>query len=183
MTYWFYLYIAWFFAARLHRAAVPRGRAGDLAVRRVAPYVAHAALWVLLTTTGPFADIAVNDFYVYTGYADLLRSGALPVPRLRVRVPAARARADARHAVGVGRGRDRARDARSCALFLRGAARGRSAASARRGLLVAQPILIGAFLRTHFDAARRPRSCSRALALVVRRPAGLGTGAARRWRR
>jgi hypothetical protein len=42
------------------------------------PYLAHAALWVLLTTTGPFADIRVNDFFVYTTYAGLMREGMLP---------------------------------------------------------------------------------------------------------
>jgi len=130
---------------------VPPRRAGALsAARRLAPYAAHAALWALLTTAGPFADIRVNDFFVYTTYADLMRDGLLPFRDFGFEYPPLAAlpmlAMPSQFWFGaimlvsslVGQ---------ACAARLAGA-RGELVA----WLLVAQPILIGASLRTHFDA-------------------------------
>ena len=145
-------------------------------MRRVAPYVAHAALWVLLTTTGPFADIRVNDFYVYTGYADLMRSGALPFRDFGFEYPPLAALPMLAMPSAFWFGAIMLVSslvAQFCAAQLAGA-RGELVA----WLLVAQPILIGASLRTHFDALAVALMLA-ALALVVRRSAGLGTDPAR----
>jgi hypothetical protein len=119
-------------------------------LRRVAPYAAHAALWVLLTTTGPFADIRVNDFFVYTSYADLMREGLLPFRDFGFEYPplAALPMLAMPSAFWFG------------AIMLVSSLVAQAAAARLAGgrgelvawLLVAQPILIGASLRTHFDA-------------------------------
>jgi len=124
---------------------VPRGRA-----RSLAPYVAHAALWALLTTTGPFADIRVNDFFVYTTYADLMRDGALPYLDFGFEYPPLAALPMLAMPSEFWFGAIMLAGslvAQWCAARLAGA-RGELVA----WLLVAQPILIGASLRTHFDA-------------------------------
>jgi Glycosyltransferase family 87 len=119
-------------------------------MRRAAPYVAHAALWVLLTTTGPFADIRVNDFFVYTTYADLMRDGAVPFRDFAFEYPPLAALPMLAMPSAFWFGAimlSSSLVAQFCAARLAGA-RGELVA----WLLVAQPILIGASLRTHFDA-------------------------------
>ncbi|MEA2179628.1 MAG: hypothetical protein QOG77_2925, partial [Solirubrobacteraceae bacterium] len=119
-------------------------------LRRVAPYAAHAALWALLTTTGPFADIRVNDFFVYTGYADLLRDGMLPFRDFGFEYPPLAALPMLAMPSAFWFGvimLVSSLVAQFCAARLAGG-RGELVA----WLLVAQPILIGASLRTHFDA-------------------------------
>jgi hypothetical protein len=118
--------------------------------RRVAPYAAHAALWVLLTTTGPFADIRVNDFFVYTTYADLMREGLLPFRDFGFEYPPLAALPMLAMPSAFWFGAIMLVSsivAQFCAARLAGG-RGELVA----WLLVAQPILIGASLRTHFDA-------------------------------
>jgi hypothetical protein len=118
-------------------------------MRRLAPYIAHAALWVLLTTTGPFADIRVNDFFVYTTYADLMRDGALPYLDFGFEYPPLAALPMLAMPSQFWFG----------AIMLAGSLVAQWCAARLAGarhelvawLLVAQPILIGASLRTHFD--------------------------------
>ena len=133
-------------------------------MRRAAPYVAHAALWVLLTTTGPFADIRVNDFFVYTSYAELMRGGALPFRDFGFEYPPLAALPMLAMPSAFWFGAIMLVSslvAQFCAARLAGA-RGELVA----WLLVAQPILIGASLRTHFDALAVALMLA-ALALVV----------------
>jgi hypothetical protein len=114
------------------------------------PYLAHAALWVLLTTTGPFADIRVNDFFVYTTYADLMREGMLPFRDFGFEYPPLAALPMLAMPSAFWFGAIMLASSlvvQLCAARLAGA-RGELVA----WLLVAQPILIGASLRTHFDA-------------------------------
>jgi hypothetical protein len=121
-----------------------------MAARRLAPYVAHAALWVLLTTTGPFADIRVNDFFVYTTYADLMREGMVPLRDFGFEYPPLAALPMLAMPSAFWFGAIMLASSlvtQACAARLAGA-RGELVA----WLLVAQPILIGASLRTHFDA-------------------------------
>jgi hypothetical protein len=119
--------------------------------RRLAPYVAHAALWALLTTTGPFADIRVNDFFVYTTYRDLmLGDGLLPFRDFGFEYPPLAALPMLAMPSQFWFGAIMLVSslvAQFCAARLAGA-RGELVA----WLLVAQPILVGASLRTHFDA-------------------------------
>jgi hypothetical protein len=133
-------------------------------VRRLAPYLVHAALWVLLTTTGPFADIRVNDFFVYTTYADLMREGMLPFRDFGFEYPPLAALPMLAMPSAFWFGAIMLASslvAQACAARLAGA-RGELVA----WLLVAQPILIGASLRTHFDALAVALMLA-ALALVV----------------
>jgi hypothetical protein len=119
-------------------------------VRRAAPYLAHALLWALLTTHGPFADIRVNDFFVYTTYAGLMRDGLLPFRDFGFEYPPLAALPMLAMPSQFWFGAIMLVSslvAQACAARLAGA-RGETVA----WLLVAQPILIGASLRTHFDA-------------------------------
>ena len=119
-------------------------------MRSLAPYLAHAALWALLTTTGPFADITVNDFFVYNGYDELLRDGALPYLDFAFEYPPLAALPMLAAGSPFWFGAIMLASslvAQFCAARLAG---DRSELVA--WLLVAQPILIGASLRTHFDA-------------------------------
>ena len=125
--------------------------------------VAGAALLAVhgvATTVGPFSDITVNDLYVYGVYADLLHAGQLPyvdfgfeypplaaVPIWLAGVPGLD---DATYAASFGV---------LMGLCLLGTQQlaARLAGGAREGLtvawlLVSAPVLIGASLRTHFDA-------------------------------
>jgi hypothetical protein len=114
------------------------------------PYLALAALWVLLTTHGPFADIRVNDFFVYTTYADLMREGMLPFRDFGFEYPPLAALPMLAMPSAFWFGAIMLAGSlvvQACAARLAGA-RGELVA----WLLVAQPILIGASLRTHFDA-------------------------------
>jgi hypothetical protein len=119
-------------------------------LRRVAPYAVHAVLWAWLTTHGPFADIRVNDFFVYTTYRDLMAGGALPFRDFGFEYPPLAALPMLAMPSAFWFGAIMLVSslvAQFCAARLAGA-RGELVA----WLLVAQPILIGASLRTHFDA-------------------------------
>jgi hypothetical protein len=121
---------------------------------------ALAVVYALATTVGPFSDITVNDLYVYGVYADLLHAGQLPyvdfgfeypplaaIPLWLAGVPGL---GDATYAVSF---------AVLMAVCLVGAQQlaARLAGGGRDGLtvawlLVATPVLVGAAVRTHFDA-------------------------------
>lgn len=122
--------------------------------------VALLALYGVATTVGPFSDITVNDLYVYGVYAELLHDGRLPyvdfgfeypplaaIPLWLAGVPGLD---DATYAVSfaVLMGLCLVA-AQQLAARLAGAARERVTVA---WLLVAMPLLIGASLRTHFDA-------------------------------
>ncbi|CAN5180912.1 hypothetical protein BH20ACT16_BH20ACT16_00050 [soil metagenome] len=117
-------------------------------------------VYALATTVGPFSDVTVNDLYVYGVYADLLHDGQLPyvdfgfeypplaaIPLWLAGVPGL---GDATYAVSF------AVLMGACLLVAQQLA-ARLAGAGRDGLtvawlFVALPLLIGASLRTHFDA-------------------------------
>lgn len=118
------------------------------------------AVYAVATTTGPFSDITVNDLYVYGVYAELLHAGRLPYRDFGFEYPPLAALPiwlagvpglddqtyELSFAVLMG----------ACLLAGQQLA-ARLAGGGRRGaivawLLVLAPVLIGASLRTHFDA-------------------------------
>jgi uncharacterized membrane protein len=122
--------------------------------------VALAVVYAVATTVGPFSDITVNDLYVYGVYADLLHAGQLPyvdfgfeypplaaIPLWLAGVPGLD---DATYAVSFA-------VLMGICLVVAQQLAARLAGGGRAGvtvawMLVAAPVLIGASLRTHFDA-------------------------------
>lgn len=122
--------------------------------------IALAVVYAVATTAGPFSDITVNDLYVYGVYADLLHDGRLPYVDFGFEYPPLAA--IALWLAGVP-GLDDATYAVSFAVLMGAcliAAQQLAARLAGGGrdsvtvawLFVATPVLIGASLRTHFDA-------------------------------
>ena len=122
------------------------------------------AVYALATTVGPFSDVTVNDLYVYGVYADLLHGGALPyvdfgfeypplaaIPIWLAGVPGlADTTYEVSFAVLMGGCLVAAQQlAARLAGTGGGGARERVAVA---WLLVTAPVLVGASLRTHFDA-------------------------------
>jgi uncharacterized membrane protein len=138
-----------------------------------------ALLWAVATTIGPFSDTTVNDLFVYRSYADLLVGGQLPyldfpfeypplaaVPLWLAGLPGTGESSYAvTFAVLMG----------ACAvvgqqLAARLAGRGRNAVVVA-WLLAFTPILIGASVRTHFDALPIAIALAALLAFAHERPA------------
>jgi hypothetical protein len=124
------------------------------------PLVALALAWAVGTTVGPFSDTRVNDLFVYRTYAGLLAGGALPYIDFGFEYPPLAALP-----IGLGGvlGRDQATYAVVFAVLMAACAlagqqlAARLAGGRRAGLEVAwllalTPVLIGASVRTHFDA-------------------------------
>lgn len=151
--------------------------------------VALAVLYGVATTIGPFSDITVNDLYVYGVYADLLHAGQLPyldfgfeypplaaIPLWLAGVPGLD---DPTYAAsfGVLMGICLVAAQQLAARLAGGGCAGVTVA----WLLVAAPVLIGASLRTHFDALPIALALGGLLALTRERHAlgfvllGLGT--------
>jgi len=126
--------------------------------------LAGAALLVVYavaTTVGPFSDITVNDLYVYGVYADLLHAGQLPyvdfgfeypplaaIPIWLAGVPGL---ADPTYAVSFGALMAGCLVAAQ-QLAARLAGRDTRERVTVAWLLVCTPIIVGAAVRTHFDA-------------------------------
>ncbi len=122
--------------------------------------VALLALYALATFTGPFSDITVNDLYVYGVYAELLHDGRLPYVDFGFEYPPLAAIAlwlpglpglddktyEVSFAVFMGACLVAAQQ---LAARLAGGGRERVTVA---WMFVALPVLIGASLRTHFDA-------------------------------
>lgn len=122
--------------------------------------LALAVVYAVATTVGPFSDITVNDLYVYGVYADLLHDGRLPYVDFGFEYPPLAA--IALWLAGVP-GLDDATYAVSFAVLMGACLIAAQQLAARLGgggrdsvtvawLFVATPVLIGASLRTHFDA-------------------------------
>jgi uncharacterized membrane protein len=163
---------------------VRRGAAG-LAL----PALALALLWAVATTIGPFSDASVNDLFVYRSYADLMAAGGLPYVDFGFEYPPLAALPI--WLAGLP-GRDEATYAVSFAVLMAGCAlvgqqlAARLAGGRREALQVAwllalTPVLIGASVRTHFDALPVALALAGLLALARDRPQlgflalGLGT--------
>ena len=118
------------------------------------------AVYAVATTVGPFSDTTVNDLYVYGVYADLLHAGQLPYVDFGFEYPPLAAIAI--WLAGVPGLDDRTYAASfgvlmALCLLVAQQLAARLAGGGRPGLtvawlLVAAPVLIGASLRTHFDA-------------------------------
>ena len=151
--------------------------------------VALAVLYGIATTIGPFSDITVNDLYVYGVYAHLLHDGQLPYLDFGFEYPplaaiplwlaGVRGLDDPTYAVSFG-------VLMGASLVAAQQLAARLAGGGRAGLtvawlLVAAPVLIGASLRTHFDALPIAIALGGLLALTRERHAlgfvllGLGT--------
>jgi hypothetical protein len=142
------------------------------------PAVALAVLWAVATTVGPFSDTTVNDLFVYRTYADLIAGGGLPYVDFGFEYPPLAAlpiwlgglpgRDEATYAVGF------AVLMGACAIAGQQLA-ARLAGERRAGLQVAwmlalAPVLIGASVRTHFDALPIAIALGGLLALARERP-------------
>jgi uncharacterized membrane protein len=153
------------------------------------PALALALLWAVATTVGPFSDTTVNDLFVYRSYADLLAGGGLPYVDFGFEYPPLAALP--LWLAGLP-GRDEATYAVSFAVLMAGFAlvgqqlAARLADDRRAGLQVAwmlalAPVVIGASVRTHFDALPIALALGGLLALARERPElgfvllGLGT--------
>lgn len=136
-------------------------------MRAVAPYLALAVGFLVLTTVGPMADTRVSDLYLYGQYAQLLADGNVPYldfgfeyPPLGI-LPIAIAGLPFPGEGGTGGGFDWLFGAvmlacalagqRAAALLARETADGARADEVVAWLLALQPLVIGASLRTHFD--------------------------------
>ncbi len=150
--------------------------AGRLAF--VLPAVALAALWAIATTVGPFSDTTVNDLFVYRTYADLIAGGGLPYVDFGFEYPPLAALP--LWLAGLP-GRDAATYAVSFAVLMAGCAlvgqqlAARLAGDRRAGVQVAwmlalAPVVIGASVRTHFDALPVALALGGLLALARERP-------------
>ena len=156
----------------------------------VAPALALAALWATATYVGPFSDTTVNDFFVYRTYAGLLEDGLVPYldfgfeyPPLAI-VPIGLATLPGGGETGY--------EITFSVLMLACALAGQQLAARLAGggtrgatvawLLAAQPIVIGASLRTHFDLLPVAITLAALLALARDRPVAgfalLGVGTA-----
>jgi hypothetical protein len=166
---------------------------------RLAAASALAVLWALATTIGPFSDRTVNDLYVYRSYADLLVHGQLPYLDFGFEYPPLAAlplwlaglpgTGQGPYAVSfavlmagcalVGQGlAARLADAAPARASARGA---RDAGAVVAWLLALTPMVVGAAVRTHFDALPIAIALGGLLALVREKPElgfallGLGT--------
>lgn len=135
-------------------------------MKAAAPYLALAVGFALLTTVGPMADTRVSDLYLYGQYGRLLADGNVPYldfgfeyPPLGI-LPIALAGIPFPGQGGTGGGFDWVFGAlmllcavagqRAAALFARETVDARAERTVA-WVLVAQPFVIGASLRTHFD--------------------------------
>jgi uncharacterized membrane protein len=137
-----------------------------------------AVLWAVATTIGPFSDTTVNDLFVYRSYADLLVAGQLPYLDFGFEYPPLAALP--LWLAGLP-GTGEAAYAVSFAVLMAGCAlvgqqlAARLAGSGREAVAVAwllalTPIVIGASLRTHFDALPIAIATGALLAFARERP-------------
>jgi uncharacterized membrane protein len=169
-------------APRESRPAARPGRRGrgirDERVQLALAGLALAVLWAVATTVGPSSDTSVNDLYVYRSYADLLGAGELPYLDFGFEYPPLAALPLGLAGLG---GTGEATYAVSFAVLMAGCAlvgqqlAARLAGGGRERLVVAwlmalTPIVIGASLRTHFDALPIAIALGALLALCGGRP-------------
>ncbi|MGH2897127.1 MAG: glycosyltransferase 87 family protein [Solirubrobacteraceae bacterium] len=124
--------------------------------------VALLAVYAVATTIGPFSNIRVNDLYVYGVYADLLHDGMLPYVDFAFEYPPLAAIVIWLAGVpGLGDATYEVSFAVLMALCLVGAQQLAARLAGEPGtrervtvawLLVATPVVVGAAVRTHFDA-------------------------------
>jgi uncharacterized membrane protein len=151
--------------------------------------LALAVVWAVATTVGPFSDTTVNDLYVYRSYADLLAAGQLPYLDFPFEYPPLAALP---LWLGGLQGTDAPAYTVTFAVLMGGCAvlgqqlAARLAGAVRDAVVVAwllafTPILIGAAVRTHFDALPIAIALGALLAFARERPAlgfallGVGT--------
>ena len=124
------------------------------------PSIALAVAWAVATTTGPFSGTTVNDLFVYRTYAELFAAGMLPYLDIGFEYPPLAALP--LWLAGLP-GVDEATYELSFGVLMAGCAIAgqqlamRLAGERRSGLVVGwllalTPVVIGASVRTHFDA-------------------------------
>ncbi len=127
------------------------------------PAAALLAVYAVATTTGPFSDITVNDLYVYGVYTNLLHAGQLPYLDFGFEYPPLAA-------LPIWLAGVPGRDAKTFELSfgvlmavcmvagqqlaarVAGVSGGERERLTVAWLLVLTPVLVGAAVRTHFDA-------------------------------
>lgn len=145
----------------------------------IAPALALVAVYALATTVGPTSDTTVNDLYVYSVYADLLRDGLRPFADFGFEYPPL---ALAPIALGGGEHGELllALAMLACLLAAQWCCR-RLAGPAAAWVVAVSPLLLGAAVRTHYDALPAALAIAALLALARERPrlgfALLGAGA------
>lgn len=145
----------------------------------IAPALALVAVYALATTVGPTSDATINDLYVYGVYADLLADGWRPYADFGFEYPplalAPIALAGGEHgelALAVAM--------LGCLLVAQWCCR-RLAGPVAAWIVAVSPLLMGAMVRTHYDALAAAVAIAAVLALARDRPrlglALLGAGA------
>jgi hypothetical protein len=139
---------------------------------------ALAVLWAVATTVGPFSDTTVNDLFVYRSYADLLVAGQLPYLDFGFEYPPLAA--VPLWLAGLGGTAEDAYELSFGVLMLGCALVGQQLAARLAGqgreavvvawLLAVAPIVIGASVRTHFDALPIAIALGALLAFARERP-------------
>lgn len=124
------------------------------AARAAGPALALAAVFLLVTTTGPLADDSISDLFVYETYARAVLDGARPYADLGFEYPPLALGPIV--LPGLGSPDSAAFELRFGALMLAAALAVQALAGALGGrraawLVVALPLLAGALLRTRFD--------------------------------
>jgi hypothetical protein len=128
--------------------------------------LALAAVYALATTVGPTSDTTVNDLYVYSVYHDLLVHGTMPYsgfgfeyPPLALYPIALAGGSPWKLAIGM----------LACLLVVQWACE-RLAGATAGWLMVLAPLLVGAMVRTHFDAFPAALAMLALLAFAKERP-------------
>jgi Glycosyltransferase family 87 len=136
----------------------------------IAPAALLSALYAIATTVGPTSDTRINDLYVYSVYARFLRQGLVPYRDFGFEYPPL-----ALGPIALGGSAFAFAVAMLVALLVAqwcvGELGGREAAWA----FALTPVLLGAMVRTHFDAVAAALAIGGVLALVRERPR-LGMG-------
>ncbi len=135
-------------------------------IARAARALTLVAVFALATTVGPTSDTTVNDLYVYSVYHDLLQQGLAPYsgfgfeyPPLAL-YPIALAGGSAwKLAVGM----------LACLLITQWCCE-RLAGPTAGWLMALSPLLLGAMVRTHFDALPTALAMGALLAFARERP-------------
>ncbi|HEU4656219.1 MAG TPA: glycosyltransferase 87 family protein, partial [Capillimicrobium sp.] len=134
-------------------------------MRAAAPALALIAIYAVATTVGPTSDTTVNDLYVYSVYADLLRDGQLPFADFGFEYPPL-----AIAPIALGGGAWPLAVAMLACLLVAQWCCGRLAGPAAAWVVAISPLLTGAMVRTHFDALPAALAIGALLAFARERP-------------
>jgi hypothetical protein len=131
----------------------------------ILPALALVAIYALATTVGPTSDTSVNDLYVYSVYADLLRDGQLPFHDFAFEYPPL-----ALLPIALGGDPWRLALAMLACLLVTQWCCWRLAGTTAAWIVALSPLLTGAMVRTHFDALPAALAAGALLAFARERP-------------